>query len=366
VRRWLDGRDVQLAGALASVDALVEQTMAKAGRTSPRAADKALERGRTAAQVPELGAALAAGDVSGGHVDAVTDVFRSAEPEVREQLAAEGAWIADRAGVLTPSELRRELLAERRAREADGGMSRFERQRRATRLKSWVDRDGMWRFDGCFDPETGSKLHQRILTQTQAQFAEQVPPEAPDDPVERQAFLRALALDALTKGGAGGRCAPPDVVVVVDATVTDPLGGPVVDWGLPVEIPLRVLHDLYGQADVFTVIVCNGVVLHAPGELNLGRATRLANRAQRRVLRALYPTCAIPGCEARFELCKIHHVIWWEHDGLTDLDNLLPVCVKHHHAIHDGGWELKLTADRELRITYPDGQVQTTAPPKRR
>ena len=93
-----------------------------------------------------------------------------------------------------------------------------------------------------------------------------------------------------------------------------------------------MLHDLLGVAHIHPVIVRNGVVLYAPGALNLGRSTRLANRAQRRVLRALYPTCAIPGCEARFELCKIHHVIWWEDGGLTDLDNLLPLCSRHHHA----------------------------------
>ena len=107
--------------------------------------------------------------------------------------------------------------------------------------------------------------------------------------------------------------------------VTVPAGRSV-DWGLPVEVPHRVLAGMVDDGDQHAVVVRNGVVLHAPGELELGRTTRLASRAQRRALRALYSTCAIPGCPVRFDRCKLHHVVWWRHGGRTDLENLLPVC----------------------------------------
>jgi hypothetical protein len=74
----------------------------------------------------------------------------------------------------------------------------------------------------------------------------------------------------------------------------------------------------------------------------------------------------IPGCAARFELCKIHHVHWWRHGGRTDLCNLLPICVKHHTLVHKHGWQLQLAADRTLTITHPDGTTMTTGPPRRR
>lgn len=138
------------------------------------------------------------------------------------------------------------------------------------------------------------------------------------------------------------------------------------DWGLPVEVPYRVLADLLGEAEVHAVVVRNGVVLHAPGELNLGRTTRLAGTAQRRALRALYATCAIPGCSVRFDRCKIHHVRWWRHGGRTDLENLLPVCVHHHAKVHDAGWVVVLGPDRALEVRYPDGMVHNTGPPSRR
>jgi hypothetical protein len=150
--------------------------------------------------------------------------------------------------------------------------------------------------------------------------------------------------------------------VVID---TSSPAGPIVDWGLPVELPRRVLEELFGVTAASAVVVRNGVVLHAPGRLDLGRSTRIANRAQRRALRGLYATCAIPGCAAKYDNCKLHHVIWWEKDGPTDLRNLLPLCERHHHAVHDRGWQLDLGPNRELVITLPDGQVMSTGPPTR-
>ncbi|HSP30212.1 MAG TPA: HNH endonuclease signature motif containing protein, partial [Ilumatobacteraceae bacterium] len=134
---------------------------------------------------------------------------------------------------------------------------------------------------------------------------------------------------------------------------------------IPVEIPARVLATLTGDADIHAVVVRNGVVLYAPGELNLGRTTRLANRAQRRALRGLYRCCAIPGCAVAYDRCKLHHIIWWRNMGRTDLDNLLPVCSIHHAKIHNDDWHIELGPNRELTLRLPDGTTHTTGPPNR-
>ena len=154
-------------------------------------------------------------------------------------------------------------------------------------------------------------------------------------------------------------------------TPTPPPAGPArsPQWPIPVEIPARVLADLAGDADITAVVVRNGVVLYAPGELNLGRTTRLANRAQRRALRGLYRGCAIPGCTVGYEHCKLHHIIWWRHGGLTDLDNLIPICTKHHARIHNDAWTIELGPNRELTLPTPrrhHPQHRTTQPTNRR
>ena len=257
------------------------------------------------------------------------------------------------------------LRGETARRSADGGMSRLEQQRRATRLRTFVDVvSGMWCMSGRFDPVTGLKLHHRLDATLASLFAHQVPETCPTDAGEKQDHLRALALVALTEG-CGGKPGRPELVVVVDAT-GDEAGRPTVDWGLPVEVPAQVLADLAERADHHAVVVRNGVVLHAPGTLDLGRTSRLANRAQRRALRALHASCAIPGCAVRYDQCKLHHVEWWEHGGRTDLQNLVPLCERHHHAVHERGWVLRLGPNRELFVTLPDGETMSTGPPRRR
>lgn len=96
--------------------------------------------------------------------------------------------------------------------------------------------------------------------------------------------------------------------------------------------------------------------------LNVGREQRIANRAQRRALRAMYRTCAFHGCDVTFNRCEIHHLRPWELGGLTDLINLLPLCSRHHHLVHEAGWSLKLALDRTLTISQPDGTNYATVP----
>ena len=55
--------------------------------------------------------------------------------------------------------------------------------------------------------------------------------------------------------------------------------------------------------------------------------------------------------------------MWWRHGGNTDLHNLIPLCSKHHHAVHEGGWKLTMHPNRSLTITYPDQTTHTTGPP---
>ena len=99
---------------------------------------------------------------------------------------------------------------------------------------------------------------------------------------------------------------------------------------------------------------------------DLGRSTRTINRAQRRKLRAMHRTCVGDNCHVSFEQCEIHHVIFWRFKGRTDISNLVPVCSKHHHLAHEGGWTLSMTADRIVTWTRPDGTTHSTHDSKNR
>ena len=367
LQAWLAGATAGLTSKLAAQVSFPEKTIAECTRGSTRDAISDTARADTLAAAPSLADALDDARVTAGHVDEVTKATKALEPGQRRELLdrVEGSLL-DVAEVATISEWRNRLTLEVKHHRRDDGEERLERQKRATRARSWTDGDGMWCLSARFDPVTGVRLSARLDAAVNALFAETTPDTCPSDPVEKQQHLAGLALAELIRSdGAGGRPGRPEYVVVVDSSLGDGAGGPTVDWGIPVEVPHRVLAELMDEGRVETVVVRNGVVLHAPGELDLGRTTRLANRAQRRALRALYSTCAIPGCAVRYDRCKLHHVIWWRHGGRTDLDNLLPVCARCHTKIHDAGWDVSLGSNRELTIRFPDGTVHNTGPPRR-
>lgn len=364
---WCESQQLAGARALHKLGLPAEVVLAQATRCNARDAERVITRSDTVKAAPVFGVALAAGRIAGAHLDQLAVTLRRLEPAQRKVLLADAARLVALAAASSPDEFGRTLRAEERRLATDDGMPRLERQRSGVRLRSRSELDtGMHIFTLTVDPVTGLMLHNKVTAATEALFHTATPEGCPSDPFEKQAFLRAHALLNIIEGK-GISLGRPEIVVVIDTTTPDPAtGAPTVDWGLPVEIPHRVLLELFGRADVHSVIVRNGVVLHAPGELDLGRTTRLANRAQRRALRAMYATCAIPGCSVRFDNCKIHHVDWWENGGPSDLANLLPVCSKHHHCIHDGGWEVHLAPDRTLTITQRDNTIMTTGPPKRR
>jgi len=366
---WVEAHRAVLVERLAARSSFPEATIAEVERTSIAAASRTRERAETLDATPRLAAVLGDGATTAGHVDAVTRVARRLGEEHRSELLERVDVLSDVAAVSTVEQFAKRVALEARRIERDDGADRLERQRRATRLRSWVDGDGMWNVTGRFDPVTGVRLDAQLRTAVEAQFADTTPEHCPTDPIEKQQFLAAHAFASLVDGARGpARAGRAEFVVVLDADA-DPViagHGPVAEWPIPVEIPARVLADLAGDADIHTVVVRNGVVLHAPGELDLGRTTRLANRAQRRALRGLYRGCAIPGCSVTYDRCELHHVIWWRHGGRTDLDNLVPICSKHHARIHHDGWTITLGPHRELSLRLPDGTVRSTGPPGRR
>jgi Domain of unknown function (DUF222) len=369
VRGWLDS--VEVAGArrlselaVVSPSLFAERMVADAGRVSLGEASKGFDRVRTVAAVPELGVVLERGAGSGAHVDVVTRALRPLSVEQRERLAGRGEVLAEAAAGLSRDEFARVVRAEVRRVCVDDGVDRLLGQRRATCLRSWVDREsGMWCLRGEFDPETGVILDRRLRTTVEALFRETVPDTCPSDPLLKQQHLRALALVALTSGtpvkGGGRTRIDVSLLIDIDTLVDGEHDRSVIDLGVPVELPVETLRRMACCAEVIVPII----VAADDTSLYLGRDSRTANRAQRRALRVMYRGCAIPGCSAGFDDCQIHHLRWFRRLGRTDIDNLLPLCHRHHHRVHEGGWKLALDARRNLTITYPDGQIMTTGPP---
>jgi hypothetical protein len=358
---WVQSQQMRVTRGLARVASFPEDAVAKGGHVSLGQAGRLVERAATAEHTPLLAAAVNDGKVAGEHVDAVARVLRQVEPAMRSALVGRVEGLVGVASQQTPEEWAKRVRAEARRLAADDGMDRLEHQRRQARLSTWVDREsGMWRMNGSFDPVTGATLQRVLDGAVNRLFAERAPATCPSDPLAKQQHLQALAtVDLLTNGS--GRSGAPELVMVLHA---DADGAVCVDVGLDAELPVAALREISQRATVHPVVVRNGEVVRSSGELNLGRRQRLANSHQRRALRALYATCAVPGCAVRFDRTKIHHIHEWEHGGPTDLANLVPLCVHHHTRVHEDHWRLRLQPGRVLDITLPDG-TQLRAPPNR-
>jgi len=186
-----------------------------------------------------------------------------------------------------------------------------------------------------------------------------VPPPSSPKPTAAAAvpswdLLAAQAMVELLTGARGLDPRVPEVAVHIDVqTLLDGLHGhSLCETSDGTLLPPSTVRRLCCRAEVIPV------VLDGEGEvLDVGRSRRLAGRAQRRALRAMYRTCAHPECSTEFDHCEIHHVIPWERGGPTDVDNLLPLCSRHHHLVHEGGWTMHLGPHRVITLVRPDGTV---------
>ena len=101
-------------------------------------------------------------------------------------------------------------------------------------------------------------------------------------------------------------------------------------------------------ASVIQELVCDTgfqpVVLGNQGEpLYYGLLQRYFTPAQRRAMAARDgDRCIAPGCRKRAAGCHAHHVIFYSKDGPTNVDNGVLLCPAHHHALHQGAFEIRM------------------------
>lgn len=88
--------------------------------------------------------------------------------------------------------------------------------------------------------------------------------------------------------------------------------------------------------------------------VGVGRASREPPRWLRRLLKKRDGGCTFPVCGLTTFL-DAHHIIHWEHGGLTDLANLTLLCHHHHKLVHEFGWKVVLNEAQTTEWFRPDG-----------
>jgi len=360
LQQWVDNCKVALTRKLQVLATTTpriqpQQVLASAANISRIDAFREVSRAKTLGAFPQLEQAFEQGRIGSAHIDAVARATHQLTEDEKAKLASRSDWLNNVATHATPDNFARAVKSEVARLHADEGITTLQRQRRDTTLRHWVDREsGMFHINGRLDPECGLRIIGRIDNAVETMFHGALPDTCPTDD-RKYGHLNALSLVALIDGSVGASSSPnarAEVSVVIDLQTL--MHGmhqrSVIRTGHDVELPIETIRRMACEAEIIPVVLgSNGVVL------DVGRATRLASRYQRKALEVMYPTCAIPQCCVPHSQCQPHHIRYWRDDGTTDMNNLVPLCSSHHRSVHEGGWKLSMHGtDRQLAITRPD------------
>ncbi len=356
LKRFVEATEIAFAGRAATLAAQgtgapPTEVIARGTRSSATQAARAERGAQTAAANPALGAALADGTVGLEHLEVYRAIERGLADDQQARLRAlQPALLAD-AGAQTPEAFRRSVSAAARTIRRDDGETRAAQQRRDRSGKYGTNPDdGMGWLSARWDPETSARVQTYVKAERDRLLAE--------DPTLtfEQATADAIA-NLITSAGRATHPGRTEVVAFIDLeSLRNGAHGHGVSYlSSGAEVPVSTIRRLCCEAHIIPM------VLNGDGQpVDLGRGQRLANRAQRRALRKLHRTCAFPDCHVAFDECDIHHVLPFELGGPTDLGNLAPVCKRHHHLVHEGGWRLHLDTNRTVTVHRPDGTHHAT------
>lgn len=336
-RRVEESRVWQRKGHSSAADYLAPKAGAGAG-----AARAELEASKRVAGLPATTAALRAGALSGPQVQVIADgasVNRGAEARLLAQ--------AERASL---SELRAECARAKAAADPDPD-ARYQRIRRARRLRRYCDSEGAWNLYARGPVDAGAEVEAALEPLIEERFRSA---RAKGEREDREAY----AFDALVELARRSRQAAPGApgvgdgpeghreqarrdrptyLVLLRADLEALVRGSLEGYerceitGLG-PVPVRTARELLGDAVLKLVLTRGSDVANVT---HLGRGP---SAAQRVALLWSQPGCTVEGCHRR--RVEIDHRVPWAETRRTRLGELDALCPAHHDLKTHEGWAL--------------------------
>ena len=335
---------------------------------SPVTARQQVRVARSLRDMPLLAERFAAGQLSYSQVRAIA---RAATPETV-------ASLVEFAGYCTAAQLESITRAFRRSRLAAEETAESRRANRYLRYHS--DDDGNLVGSFRIPAEAGAVLAAAIEEATEVADIKEADSQRARDPhgaAAVDALIDLVAAGAQALHDAGG---PPAegrylLQVIVEQAV---LEHPDTDHDTTPATPDAARRSMADPAGVCQVadgpglsahtarrVACDATVttITQDGRGNLldqGRKRRTVSRLQKLALQHRDRHCQYPGCGRT--RTDGHHIVHWADGGPTDLANLISLCSRHHHLLHEGRYTITTRPDNKPTFTRPDGQVVPAVP----
>ena len=353
LRDRLDARIAEAVGAfdaagLWDLDAATSMTawLKDQASMTRRAAVRLSTLGRRMRELPVCAAAYADGSLSGGQVEVI---LANVSDETVARFAENEGELIPYLAPLTTAGCSRAMAVWKSHVESELTPSSVEPERSLHVSQTLEDR---YVVDGSFDGEGGA------VVATALRLA-----SVEDDASRTPAARRADALVDVCRyfldhqqTRAGGRHRPHlNVVVDVDA-VQEGQGGRVIDGPA---IDATSVSRLLCDCALHRVVTAGRSAI-----LDYGTSTRTIPAPLWSALVIRDEHCRFPGCDRISTWCEGHHVRWVIHGGPTEINNLVLLCTRHHHRLHQPEWQAKLLPDATFEVTDPQGIVRATSPPR--
>ncbi|WP_419918252.1 DUF222 domain-containing protein [Candidatus Poriferisocius sp.] len=250
-------------------------------------------------------------------------------------------------------EFKKTVLHKEDLRRSDEAPTRIERQRRRRKAVVFNGDDDMVILRAELDSISGERVKTALDDLCDRMFRDDF--QAGRDRTHKQRYADALVsliTSTATPAGDNQTDPAPQATTLLVKVDYDNLKGQLKDAGLIDGTPISVdeLRRIACDAGVVPAIFnTNGMPLY------LGRKQRAASQTQKLGLYARDQRCV--GCRLRATACEVHHILWWEQGGTTNIDNLVLLCPSCHTKVHKHGYTI---------TTDPKGRHRLKPPPPQR
>ena len=324
--------------------------------------------------LPVFLGAVQDGRISADQAGLVAESHKRAPMSTQDQqeLLALGGWQGH-------DEFKKTVASREDQRRADDGMGRSERQRARRSFKVFDGSGGMVVLHAELDQVSG----ERVKIAVDAMSTKMLGDDIAFDPVRTFEQRNADALvalitqqsaetaNAVAEGTSGcgipnevAAVAPdcgirPQKTVLVISADYDAIEGRLKNAGLIDGTPIELdeLRRLACDAQIVPMIFA------ADGQpLYMGRAQRAPTKAQKLALYRRDRGCV--GCGIRPQACDAHHIQPWEHNGPTDMANLVLLCPRCHTKVHKHDHTIEHDAEAgRYRLLPPTRPSPKSHPP---